>query len=97
MSLWNAEGVPHKGWKCIGVADLGEYAAADEEIEYAQCEMCGKESIRYVHSMKHPDYPDVLHVGCVCAENMSEDYEMPMMAENELKNRAARWKSFAKG
>lgn len=55
MGLWNVEGVPHKGWKCIGVADLGEYVAADEEIEYAQCEMCGKESIRYVHSMKHPD------------------------------------------
>jgi len=24
--------------------------------------------------MTHPDWPDVMHVGCVCAGHMQEDY-----------------------
>ena len=32
------------------------------------------ETIRHVHYVTHPDYPSELRVGCVCAENLTEDY-----------------------
>lgn len=40
-SLWDQPGVPHKGWVCVGLEDL--------EAPDGDCEMCGKEAIRYVH------------------------------------------------
>ena len=58
--------------------------------------MCGRERIRFVHIMRHPDYPDELRVGCVCAEKMSDDYVNPRRAEDTLKKRAVRRKNFNK-
>lgn len=26
MSVWNRGGIPHKGWKCIDVIDVAEFA-----------------------------------------------------------------------
>ena len=49
---WSQVGVPHKGWICVSVDDLG---APD-----AVCEMCETREIRYVHHMEHPDYSDSL-------------------------------------
>ena len=63
---WSTPGVPHKGWSCEGVEDLG---APD-----AVCEMCETQDIRYVQTMFHPDYEGPLDVGCVCAERMENDY-----------------------
>jgi len=69
MGLWDKEGVPHKGWKCVGMIDLGE-DADDMDIEarkdelYEECEMCSQEGVRYVHVMQHPDYPYELRVDC---------------------------------
>ena len=85
---WNKAGIPHKGWSCVDVEDIAEYFDDAEEIEYEQCEMCGRERIRFVHIMRHPDYPDELRVGCVCAEKMSDDYVNPRRAEDTLKKRA---------
>lgn len=48
---WSMPGVPHKGWTCIDIEDLG---APD-----AVCEMCERQDIRYVHAMEHPDYPEL--------------------------------------
>lgn len=79
--LWDQPGVPHKGWRCVGVDDL------EEAIE--TCEMCGKENIRYVHYMEHGDHGS-LSVGCVCAEKMSDDYVNPRKREKVLRNRASR-------
>ncbi len=56
---WSQQGVPKKGWACIGFEDLGEPST--------QCEMCENQDIRYVHQMQHPDYPHILECGCVCA------------------------------
>ncbi|GHV31592.1 hypothetical protein AGMMS4952_20620 [Spirochaetia bacterium] len=53
---WSDKGVPHKGWKCIDIEDLGEPSLT--------CEMCESQEIRYVHYMKHPGYKDILKVGC---------------------------------
>lgn len=79
---WSQPGIPHRGWKCIDVEDLG---AVD-----AVCEMCETTEIRYVHYMEHRDYRQVLGVGCVCAENMENDYERPRRRENALKSVAQR-------
>lgn len=66
---WSIPGVPHKGWTCTSVEDLG---APDET-----CEVCETRDIRYVHHMQHPDYPESLAVGCICADHMENDYEGP--------------------
>lgn len=94
MSEWNKAGIPHKGWECIDVFDLADDTEAGEEILYEQCEMCGNEKIRYVHVMKHQDFPEELHVGCVCAEKMSGDYVNPRRCETALKNKSMRRRNF---
>jgi hypothetical protein len=81
---WTAPGVPHKGWSCEGVEDLG----SPDVI----CEMCETQEIRYVHTMSHPDYEGFLDVGCVCAERMEDDYVGPRQRERTLKNSGARKK-----
>ena len=69
---WSQTGVPHRGWACVGIEDLEEPAQF--------CEMCESVEIRYVHLMEHPDYPETLGVGCICAEHMEEDYVNPAPA-----------------
>lgn len=85
---WSESGVPHRGWSCTDVEDLGE----PDRI----CEMCEGPTIRYVHYMEHPDYPETLAAGCVCAEHMSEDYVNPRAREKRLRTRARRRKSWDK-
>lgn len=94
---WSQPGVPHRGWTCTGIDDLG---APD-----STCEMCESQSIRYVHYMSHPDYPDELAVGCVCAGHMEQDYEAAKRRERGVRNAARRrikwlnrrWRTSAKG
>jgi hypothetical protein len=94
---WSQPGVPHKGWMCVGIEDLEEPSAI--------CGMCESIEIRYVHFMEHPNYPDTLGVGCICAEHMEQDYVGPRLRENALRSRAQRrktwekrdWKTSAKG
>jgi hypothetical protein len=81
---WSGAGVPKKGWTCVGVEDLGSPEAT--------CEMCEVQEIRYVHTMSHPDYAADLHVGCVCAEKMEEDYVRPRLREKALRSAAGRKK-----
>jgi len=38
---WSQAGVPHRGWTCVDIDDLGEPSAT--------CEMCETQEIRYVH------------------------------------------------
>ena len=87
LGKWSDPNMPHKGWTCEGVDDLGE----PSEI----CQMCESQEIRYVHYMAHPDYPKELVVGCVCAENMAEDYTNPQLREKKLKSLARRRRSWA--
>jgi hypothetical protein len=82
LGKWQKAGVPKKGWTWLDVEPL------DEPSE--TCEMCETVEIRYVHLMEHPNYPDVLRVGCVCAERMSEDYARPRARERALQNRSQR-------
>jgi hypothetical protein len=87
---WDTSGMPHKGWTCDGVEDLRE---DDPEAPLASCEMCGKESIRYVHSMRHTSHSEMLEVGCVCAEKMAIGYD-GKRAERTLRNRLSRRRTF---
>ncbi len=87
QNLWKRDDVPHTGWICVGVTDLGEPAAV--------CEMCGYQIIRYVHHMVHPNYRP-LDVGCICAGKMEGDIEAAKRRENELKQKQARRGNFMK-
>jgi hypothetical protein len=62
---WSQPGVPHRGWTCVGIEDLGEPSMV--------CEMCESQSIRYVHYMSHPLRGETLGVGRVCAGHMEQD------------------------
>jgi len=79
---WSRPGVPQRGWVCNGIDDLGAPDAA--------CEMCEVQSIRYVHYMAHPDYPDELAAGCVCAGHMEQDYSAARDRERVLRNASGR-------
>jgi hypothetical protein len=79
---WVLPGVPHRGWSCLDIEDLEEPCFT--------CEMCEVMVIRYVHSMEHPDYPDVLRVGCVCAGHMEEDHAAAHAREQVMRNAASR-------
>jgi hypothetical protein len=87
---WDRAGIPQKGWTCIRVTDLGEAVH--------RCDMCGKEEIRYMHTVTHPDFhvgdpPHVtrhLDVGCVCVMKMTEDYVGPKRREAFLRSRSRR-------
>ena len=83
---WSESGVPHKGWSCVGFEDLGKPSTI--------CEMCGHQEIRYVHRMRHPDYPEALDVGCVCAEKMEADNTSAGRRESNAKSIADKLSRF---
>jgi hypothetical protein len=94
---WSQEGVPHKGWTCVDIEDLGEPTKT--------CEMCESQEIRYVHYMEHKDYPEILIVGCVCAGHMEQNLHNAVQRDDFMKSRANKrnkwltrnWKISAKG
>ena len=95
---WSAPGVPHRGWQCVNIEDLG----APDLI----CEMCELQEIRYVHYMQHSAYPETLKCGCVCAGHMEENLAGAKRRETLLQNSAKRraawpdrkgWKKSRKG
>jgi len=85
---WSKAGVPHKGWECVEIMDLGEPSQ--------QCEMCETSMVRYVHRMEHPTYDEVLDVGCVCAGHLEGDLAASRTREASMRSRAGkrnRWLS----
>jgi hypothetical protein len=90
---WIEPGVPHRGWTCATVEDL---RFDDPDCELAICEMCQVREIRYVHRMTHPDYPDELGVGIICAGHLEQDYAAAVERERLVRNASAqraRWLS----
>src|SRR5690348_11791115 len=58
------------------------------------CEMCQHQIIRYVHHMRHSEYPVELSCGCYCAGRMEMDYAAARKRERALRNagrRRANW------
>ena len=87
-NLWKRDDVPHSGWECVGIIDLGAPVGI--------CRMCGHQIIRYVHIMRHPDWYRTVGAGCVCAGRMEGDPEAAKAREAAFKNRAARRETFLK-
>ncbi|MGI6743527.1 MAG: ATP-dependent helicase [Eubacteriales bacterium] len=85
-NLWKRNDVPHSGWYCTGVIDLG--------APVGTCRMCGYQIIRYVHVMRHNEYPRAIGAGCICAGNMEGSAENAKKREYDYKNRLRRRKNF---
>jgi len=83
-----APGVPHTGWRCIDIKDLGDRKPR------LVCEMCEVVTIRYVHEMQHGDHPDILYCGCVCAGQMEEDPDGARQREHLFRKRQTRRKNW---
>lgn len=64
---WSQRGLPHKAWS-------RERRYRIEGDGWMVCDMCQRQEIRNVNVMRHPDADVELHVGNVCAANMSEPY-----------------------
>ena len=93
--LWKQEGIPHKGWTCVEMIDIGEDHESESRRDYYEkCEMCNHEGIRYVHIMNHQDYSEYLRVGSQCAEKMEDDYVNPQKREKNLQNKHNRRRNF---
>lgn len=60
--LWEELAYDRTDYHIIGVEDLGS--------DRAFCRMCGKDDVRYVHTMVHARNEEHLHVGCCCASTM---------------------------
>jgi hypothetical protein len=85
---WSKAGIPHRGWVCIDIEDLGALDGI--------CEMCESQMIRHVHYMQHPNYDGVLGVGCICAGNMEGNIYAAQKRENAMISRRGkrnRWLS----
>ena len=91
--LWEAPGVPHKGWRCIDVEDLRPDGGGD--YVRGTCEMCLNGMLRVVHTMEHDEYPETVEVGCICAESMAEGYD-GKAREATLKKRRTRRQGWLK-
>jgi hypothetical protein len=79
---WRVAGIPHTGWVCVDVEDLGSPSMF--------CEMCEVQEIRFVHTMEHRDYPEPLQCGCVCAGHMEQDMAAARSRDGVLQARAMR-------
>jgi len=86
-NLWKRADIPHSGWHCIGITDLGS--------PIGTCGMCGQQIIRYVHHMTHPNCRNI-GAGCTCAGRMEDDPENAATRERDYKNTQTRRKSFLK-
>ena len=60
------------------------------------CELCGCESVRYVHVMHNKDYFEDVSVGCICAGVMESDILQARERERLLRNRARRKQNYLK-
>ena len=87
-NLWKRADVPHEGWCCVNLIDLGSPSGT--------CGMCGHQIIRYVHIMTHPDYPGSVGAGSVCAGRMEGNLDKAEKREREYINLQNRRKNFVK-
>lgn len=79
MAQWSKKDIPHKGWELVGF-----YDSKEDSEDYENCMMCGTR-IRFVHLITHIEVADTYHVGCDCAESLTQDYVNPKRFENEFK------------
>lgn len=83
---WASPNVPHRGWTCVNVEDLGEPLTI--------CEMCESAEIRYVHYMENARYHGILACGAICAGHMESDLVRAETRDKKMRSDASRRKHF---
>ena len=83
---WENPNIPHEGWECIDIEDLGSRVTV--------CQMCEKETIRYAHYMRHSDCQGLLIVGCVCAGRMEGNLQDAQRRDAFMKSRMNKRKNW---
>lgn len=86
LKEWNA---PLADWKCAYMYDVAENGDA-----LFVCELCDCPGVRFVHVMRHENYFEDVHVGCVCAGIMDGDILTAKERERDVKNRAKRKQNY---
>jgi hypothetical protein len=55
---------PKKGWNLQYEYDFGE--------KEFPCEACERQTVRYVHVVTHPAWPEIISIGCDCWDVLSD-------------------------
>ena len=55
------------------------------------CDACGNTNLRFIHVLEHVGTKKQIFVGIECAGVLLDDWELPRLAENEVK-RKERWR-----
>ena len=56
-----------------------------------QCAACGNSNLRFIHVLERVETKEQVWVGIECAGVLLNDFELPRLAENEVK-RKERWR-----
>ncbi len=94
LFLKSAPGCPKKGWAWLRAVDL-HLEQGRKLGGYEVCQFCGKEQIRFVHSLRHKDWKDVIAAGRICASELTGTSEADS-EERRLRNYALRRSNFLK-
>lgn len=79
--------MPMSGWRFRAFEDLGE-------DHRCRCQACRRQKMRYAHVLEHPDWPEPIRVGCVCAGRLEGDLKRARLREQAFRldeRRRARW------
>ncbi|WP_021171215.1 hypothetical protein SOV_34940 [Sporomusa ovata DSM 2662] len=88
LQEWKA---PLSDWECVDMYDVAEASNA-----LCTCDLCDCPGVRFVHVMRHAEYFEDVHVGCICAGIMDGDILAAKDREREMKNRAKRKQNYLK-
>lgn len=88
LNEWNA---PITDWDCVYMYDV-----AEDDGALFDCELCYCPKVRYVHVMRHEEYFEDVHVGCICAGIMEGDILAAKERDRKMKNRAKRKANYLK-
>lgn len=90
LKEWNA---PVSDWECINMYDaFGD----DEEGGLFTCELCQCPQVRFVHVMRHSEYFEDIHVGCICAGIMAGNILAAQERDRAMRNRVKRKQNYLK-
>ena len=83
---WEIQNIPHSGWMCVDIEDFG--------APLMTCQMCEREKIRYAHYMRHPEYKNVMIVGCICAGKMEGNSQKAKKRDSFMKSQMNKRKNW---
>jgi hypothetical protein len=52
-----------------------------------RCAACGNTSLRFIHTLEHLETKEQIYVGIECAGILTDDFELPRAAEQEVKRK----------